>query len=457
MRGTGCPKCAIKINAKNRTLSDIQFKNKINASITVLSEYINNHTPVMCQCKICSHIWNPRPSDLMQGKGCPNCAGNMKKTHEQFIQDITDKLNSNIIIVGTYSGMNTPIQCKCKTCGAEFSSMPYRLKLGHGCKKCADKLNGLLKRNTPKQFIDKLTSVNKNIEVLGTYTTANSKVKVQCKICNYIWEPISSSLLSGNGCPKCANQITISHNDFLERIKHSKNNNIEILGEYVDSKTSIKCRCNICGNVFYAMPYLIRNGSGCKKCASKEQGIIKRKSHQTYVKELHNINKNIKVIGEYTTAQNHIRVQCLLCENIWEPIADSLLRGNGCSYCNTFKLETLTENYLKDHNINYDKNAKYKELIGIGGRQLSYDFYIPSYNLLIECQGEQHEHPVKYFGGVKKFIKQKIHDTRKRKYAHDNNINLLEIWYYENKKIDKILTQILNNLKSECRETVIPA
>lgn len=453
LRGTGCPKCAIKINAKNRTLSDSQFKNKINNSITILSEYVNNHTPVICQCKICSHTWNSRPSDLMQGKGCPNCAGNIKKTHEQFIQDVMDKLNHNVIIIGTYKGANIPIECKCRTCETEFLSMPYRLKLGNGCKKCADKLNGLLKRNTHDQFINKLTNINKNIKVLGTYTTANSKIQVQCKICNYIWEPISSSLLSGNGCPKCANQITISHNDFLERIKDSKNKNITIIGEYVDSKTPIKCSCNMCGNIFYAIPHLIKNGSGCKKCVSKEQGISKRKSHQDYVKELQNINKNIKVIGEYTTAQSHISVQCLLCENIWNPIADSLLRGNGCPYCKTSKLETLTEEYLKGQQINYDKNAKYKELIGFGNRQLSYDFYLPQYNLLIECQGEQHEHPVEYFGGIKKYVIQKIHDTRKRKYAHDHNINLLEIWYYEKTKINKILEQTLNNLKSESLTT----
>ena len=133
------------------------------------------------------------------------------------------------------------------------------------------------------------------------------------------------------------------------------------------------------------------------------------------------------------------------------------MHGYGCPYCSSSKLEKITGCYLKENNIVYKKGKKYPNLCGVGNRKLSYDFYLPDYNLLIECQGIQHKHQIEHFGGIKAFVKQKIHDTRKRRYAHDHNIKLLEIWYYEEKKIDKILTQILNNLKSECRETVIPA
>jgi very-short-patch-repair endonuclease len=71
---------------------------------------------------------------------------------------------------------------------------------------------------------------------------------------------------------------------------------------------------------------------------------------------------------------------------------------------------------------------------------LSYDFYLPKYNLLIEFQGLQHE---KYIPGFHKskqdFLKQKEHDKRKKEYAEQNKYNLLEIWYYEFDEIEKIL------------------
>lgn len=75
---------------------------------------------------------------------------------------------------------------------------------------------------------------------------------------------------------------------------------------------------------------------------------------------------------------------------------------------------------------------------------LSYDFYLPQYNLLIEYQGEQHENFKEGWITEEDFIIQKEHDRRKKKYTKDNNIELLEIWYYDYENIEKILD---NNVK----------
>lgn len=257
----------------------------------------------------------------------------------------------------------------------------------------------------------------------------------------------------GCGCPKCAGKLSISHDEFIEKVEDKKNKNIEIIGTYIDSHTQIECKCKICNNFFKTMPYCIERGNGCKKCADKEHGIKSRKSQEVFLDELHKVNSNIEVLEKYIKSSSRITVKCLTCHTIWNPIAYSLLRGCGCPTCNSSKLELKTERYLKDNHIEYKKYQKYENLLGIGNRQLSYDFYLPQYNFLIECQGAQHEHPVEYFGGTKKFVIQKTHDTRKRRYAHDHNINLLEIWYYEENKIDKILKQTLNNLKLESVET----
>lgn len=92
-------------------------------------------------------------------------------------------------------------------------------------------------------------------------------------------------------------------------------------------------------------------------------------------------------------------------------------------------------------------------MLGVNGKKLSYDFYLPQYNLLIEFQGKQHEQPIEYFGGEEKFKTQQEHDKRKREYAKLHNINLLEIWHYDINNIEKILTETLNNLKLKTVET----
>ena len=85
----------------------------------------------------------------------------------------------------------------------------------------------------------------------------------------------------------------------------------------------------------------------------------------------------------------------------------------------------------------------YSDLRGINNGLLTYDFYLPKYNLLIEYQGEFHDNSVSYQSEFD-FALQIEHDNRKRQYTNDNNIQLLEIWYWDFNNIEKILDKILN-------------
>ena len=69
---------------------------------------------------------------------------------------------------------------------------------------------------------------------------------------------------------------------------------------------------------------------------------------------------------------------------------------------------------------------------------LSYDFYIPKINLLIEYNGKQHYYKIKTWGGRKQFLIRKHHDWLKRKYAKDKKIPIVYLNYWEDisKKLD---------------------
>lgn len=64
------------------------------------------------------------------------------------------------------------------------------------------------------------------------------------------------------------------------------------------------------------------------------------------------------------------------------------------------------------------------------GDQLFIDFYIPSMNLAIECQGEQHYKFVPHFhrdeAGFKAYLER---DDVKRRWAKKNKVKLVEISY----------------------------
>lgn len=108
--------------------------------------------------------------------------------------------------------------------------------------------------------------------------------------------------------------------------------------------------------------------------------------------------------------------------------------------------ENLCIDFFDDNNIKYEKFKKFSDLVGLKGGYLSYDFYLSDYNILIECQGIQHEQPIEYFGGREQFKIQQEHDKRKREYADKNGYRLIEIWYkdYKKENIENILKNILN-------------
>ena len=165
----------------------------------------------------------------------------------------------------------------------------------------------------------------------------------------------------------------------------------------------------------------------------------KRKTHDEFMHEISNINPNINILDLYTGINNKILCECNICGNKWKPTPDSLLRGHGCPICNKSCGENNINNYLVSKNINFIQQQTFDKLIGVGGRKLSYDFYLPKFNVLIEYNGIQHYEPVEYFGGERQFKIQQEHDKRKRKYAEDNKIKLIEISYLDIDNIEIIL------------------
>lgn len=115
-------------------------------------------------------------------------------------------------------------------------------------------------------------------------------------------------------------------------------------------------------------------------------------------------------------------------------------RSHKCRKCGeTYsKGEQKINKWLSDNQINFEIQKEFNGLTGIGNGNLSYDFYLSDYNLLIEYQGEFHD------GNTRRQTREDIkrqqeHDRRKQQYAESHNIDLLEIWYYDFNNIDEIL------------------
>ena len=374
-----------------------------------------------------------------------------KLTHEEFMEKFykQNKNAENIEILGEYVNSRTKIKVRCKIDGYEWETTPSNLLRGYGCPKCKSNKE----KKTHEEFVNEMNKINSNIEILGEYVNTRTKIKCKCKIDGHEWEATPNNLLHGYGCLKCYNNRRgenkkITHDEFVDRMKKI-NNNIEILGEYKGSHTKIKCKCKIDGHEWEATPNSLLKGQGCPKCGIKSRVEKRNKTTEYFINELKEINKNIEVLGEYINDRTKIKVRCKKDGHEWEVRPNSLLHGYGCPKCNESKGEKRVAKFLNDKNIEYISQYKFDECKS--KYKLPFDFYIPSLNIAIEYDGEDHYRINKrskndtYERAFNKFVGTKVRDTIKTIYCKENNIKLIRIPYWDFDNIEEILEKELED------------
>ena len=119
-----------------------------------------------------------------------------RKTHQEFLEEMKF-LNPSILILGKYVGAKTKILCECKLCNHKWSPTPSSLLTGRGCPVCANKLLNKDKVKTQIEFVNELKNINENIIIVGTYINSTTKILCKCKIDNFEWSATPSNLLRG--------------------------------------------------------------------------------------------------------------------------------------------------------------------------------------------------------------------------------------------------------------------
>lgn len=297
-------------------------------------------------------------------------------------------------------------------------------------------------RLSNNEFLSRLKNINEWVEPQEAYIGYNTHITCKCLRCGNVWMVKPGNLFSGKGCPKCAqreagNRYRKPLSKFIKDL-HSVFPHIDIVGEYKNAHTKTSFRCNSCGNTWDAKPTNILSGYGCPSCWSNRRFGMTMKKHDDFIKEVSLIHPTISIMSKYTGVTEPILCVCQECGCEWKTTPDYLLHRSGCPNCTSSYGEQRVASYLLKHNIRFDKWKRYEGLVGVGGGKLSYDFYIPSINILIEYQGQYHDGTVS-LQTQNDFERQKEHDRRKRKFAKDNHIRLLEIWYRDYKNIERIL------------------
>lgn len=201
-----------------------------------------------------------------------------------------------------------------------------------------------------------------------------------------------------------------------------------------------KCPRGIHESELKSIQDLINKSGKCKQCNSFAQWGIDNIS-KDFLELYWDYSKNLKSpwdIGLHSTSKVYINCQIDINHDSYHISCSNFINGRRCSLCKFSKGEIAIYNWLYYHKYNFVYEMKFDGLVGYGKQLLSYDFFIPELNLLIEFQSEFHDGNGNYY--IRKDLKKRIaYDNKKRKFAQQNNIELLEIWYYDYDNINEIL------------------
>lgn len=309
----------------------------------------------------------------------------------------------------------------------EFWQTPNAQLRGKGCPKCGNINRGKAKRSHTNDFIEKAILVHGDKYDYSKVEYINNHTKV-CIICpehGEFWM-IPSNHLRGQGCVKCVRYVSDT-SSFIEKAKELHGNECDYSKvKYVDSRTKVCIICPIHGE-FWQTPNNHLNGKGCPKCKGRHISEKKYRTNDYFItkaNEVHGYKYDYSKAG-VIRSEGKSTIICPEHGEFQQTFGNHLM-GNGCPKCNDSHLERNVSMMLDKNNIKYETQKKFKWLKnGITKMPLTLDFYLPDFNIAIECQGGQHFMVVNRFGGEKSFQTLVERDLMKLRLCEENGIKLI--------------------------------
>lgn len=279
------------------------------------------------------------------------------------------------------------------------------------------------KKITKDEFEQQLKIEHPELELNSDYLGNKNYVVVTCKKHNHTFRTTPNRLHRGEGCLCCYNErrgnktrknveTFISEARKIHGDKYSYDKVV-----YKNNKTEVCITCKEHGDFFMKPNKHLSSKQGCPKCHGKhittEEWILRAKliHGETYGYE------NVK----YSTNRTKVLIRCKK-HGIFKQAPEKHLEGEGCPICKESKLEKFVAKKLQKLGIIFERQKHFKWL-----DRLSLDFYIPSKNIAIECQGRQHFMNVDIFGGECGYKIRLKNDLLKKEKCLKNELKLIYI------------------------------
>jgi superfamily II DNA or RNA helicase len=250
LQGHGCPHCA---GLARKTIEDARALSRTRGFKFLSSEFAGALRKYLWQCSK-GHKWEAKYNSIQQGLGCPHCAGLARKTIDDA--RALSRTKGFKFLSPTFAGVHRKNLWRCQE-GHEWEASYGSIRGGTGCPYCAGKARKTIKdaRSLAKSRGFKFLSVE--------FTTTQKKYLWQC-LRGHRWEAEYSSIQQGRGCPNCAGKASKTVEDAQAL---AEGRGFEFLSEkFMRTKDKYLWQCSE-AHKFEATYSNVQQGQGCPHCA----------------------------------------------------------------------------------------------------------------------------------------------------------------------------------------------
>lgn len=214
---------------------------------------------------------------------------------------------------------------------------------------------------------------------------------------------------------------------------------------FVNTITPVLIYCKKCGRYFMQRPKKHMTGQGCPHCNGGA-----RKMKEDFIAKARSIHGDLYTYDGFVYHNNKTKgtIHCNTCGRDFMMTPDNHTSKNaqGCPYCKMSHLEREVMVLLEKMGEDFVYQANKEELpwLKTSRGSFSLDFYLPQYNLAIECQGEQHYRARQR--GIfteERVEKIKRRDSEKLRRCVENDIAVRYV-RYDDQEIERTVRDILN-------------
>jgi hypothetical protein len=359
----------------------------------------------------------------------------MRKLSIERMQKIAAK-NGGKCLSDKYINAHTKLLWECSK-GHRWEATPNKIQQGRWCPTC-----GIKKRaKALKLSIDEMHILARKRGgkcLSSVYFNSRSKLLWECEE-GHRWEATPNNIQRGKWCPCCGGSMKLTIEE-MRQIAKTRGGKC-LSKKYINNQTKLLWECAE-GHRWEALPYSIKSGSWCRKCAGLEkltiedmQKVAEKRGGKCFSKK-------------YPNARTKLLWECSE-KHQWKATWDKIGQGRWCPECSAGLGERISrENFNQLFRNNFPK-ARPKWLLNKEGNQMELDGYCEPIGLSFEHQGEHHYTTKTHYLTTKSDLsKRKRDDKLKRKLCNQKGITLIIIPEIPNRLS---INEVKNFIKKQCR------